>query len=307
MAIQQQVIISREASGNLLEWVDVLSPTVDELAHLADAYKVPRHLMLSALEPDHMPTLQEGEGYRFIVIRTYDAAAPPEADTVHELTRKITLFIGPDWLLTLHRSRMTWLTQLIDELATCGIRHEVDVVVDTLIQRALQTYELPVEALNQRIDGYEEAVFIHRHDNLAVIKDLFYLKRRIFLLRRMLKGAQEITELLPDVRQETKHHELQYYVNKLVFRYDELVELVSSLMSLNVSLSDHRTNEVMRVLTLFSVFFLPLTFIAGIYGMNFEFMPELQYHYAYPAVLLVMLLTVVILYFWFKRKGWLKN
>ncbi len=72
-----------------------------------------------------------------------------------------------------------------------------------------------------------------------------------------------------------------------------------------MSLSSQRTNEVMRILTLFSVFFMPLTFIVGIYGMNFEFMPELKQRWGYPAVLILMALVAVAIYRWFKRKRWL--
>jgi magnesium transporter len=72
-----------------------------------------------------------------------------------------------------------------------------------------------------------------------------------------------------------------------------------------MSFSAQRTNDVMRVLTLFSVFFMPLTFIVGIYGMNFEYMPELTKTWGYPAVLILMGLIALMIYTWFKRKKWL--
>jgi magnesium transporter len=76
---------------------------------------------------------------------------------------------------------------------------------------------------------------------------------------------------------------------------------------MHVALSSHRTNEVMRVLTIFSAFFLPLTFIVGVYGMNFDFMPELHRRWAYPAVIGLMAGISAAIYTWFRRRGWLRR
>jgi magnesium transporter len=87
---------------------------------------------------------------------------------------------------------------------------------------------------------------------------------------------------------------------------DELVEDVNNLLSIQLALASHRTNEVVRVLTVFSVFFLPLTFIVGVYGMNFKYMPELSERWGYPAVLAGMAVVTVAIYIWFRRRGWLR-
>jgi magnesium transporter len=86
---------------------------------------------------------------------------------------------------------------------------------------------------------------------------------------------------------------------------DAIHENVNNLLNLHISLASHRTNEVMGVLTIFSVFFLPLTFIVGLYGMNFDYMPELHHEMSYPVVVGIMLLIVILTYIWFKRKNWI--
>jgi magnesium transporter len=87
--------------------------------------------------------------------------------------------------------------------------------------------------------------------------------------------------------------------------YNQALEDVTNLTNLHLSFSAQRTNDVMKILTIFSVFFMPLTFIVGVYGMNFQFMPELRQKWAYPAVLLIMALVTVAVYLWFRRKKWL--
>jgi magnesium transporter len=79
----------------------------------------------------------------------------------------------------------------------------------------------------------------------------------------------------------------------------------SNLLNFYLSMAAHRTNEIMRLLTIFSVFFLPLTFIVGVYGMNFEYMPELKMRYGYFGVWVVMVLLTMSIYILFKRKKWL--
>ena len=99
--------------------------------------------------------------------------------------------------------------------------------------------------------------------------------------------------------------DLKEKVDSLFFYSDQLVEDTNNLLNLHISLSSQRTNEVMRLLTLFSVFFLPLNFIASIYGMNFQHMPELGWTLGYPLVLVIMLSVALGIYLWFRKKRWL--
>ena len=94
-----------------------------------------------------------------------------------------------------------------------------------------------------------------------------------------------------------------------VERHQKLLEgakqEAQALINMNLAVASHRTNEVMRVLTVFSAFFLPLTFLVGVYGMNFRYMPELERRWGYPTALVVMALISVVIFFWFRRRGWL--
>ena len=93
---------------------------------------------------------------------------------------------------------------------------------------------------------------------------------------------------------------------KLPLYADELLEGATNLLGLQLSLASHRTAEVMRVLTIFSVSFLPLTFLVGVYGMNFRHLPELEWRWGHAAVWAVMLAVTALIFPWFKRQGWLR-
>ncbi|MBC8644918.1 hypothetical protein H9W95_15300 [Flavobacterium lindanitolerans] len=92
---------------------------------------------------------------------------------------------------------------------------------------------------------------------------------------------------------------------KLLTLYGQVQDDANNLLNIYLSLSARKTNDVMKILTIFSVFFMPLTFIAGIYGMNFKFMPELDEKWGYPLALLAMVIVSVIIFIWFRRKKWL--
>ncbi len=116
--------------------------------------------------------------------------------------------------------------------------------------------------------------------------------------QRMVPAAGRAATLFRDVQENAESYH---------FYADELLDDANTLLNVQLALASHRTSEVMRVLTVFSVFFLPLTFIVGVYGMNFDYMPELRHHFGYPAVLAVMLVVTAVIYRWFHRRGWLRR
>jgi magnesium transporter len=118
------------------------------------------------------------------------------------------------------------------------------------------------------------------------------------MLQRITPTADSMIPFYTDVREQAE---------ALHFYADELTDFATNLTSLQLALASQKTNQVMRVLTVFSAFFLPLTFIVGVYGMNFEYMPELHWRYGYAMVWGVMLLVTAVIWYKFGKRGWLKR
>jgi magnesium transporter len=121
------------------------------------------------------------------------------------------------------------------------------------------------------------------------------------IVNRMLKSKHNLIK--EDTRvfwTDAYDHSIQIFENIELYR-----EMVMSLMEMYMTNMSHKMNEVMKVLTIIATIFIPLTFIAGIYGMNFKYMPELDNPYAYPVLLIIMLVIFILMLFYFKRKGWL--
>ena len=179
-------------------------------------------------------------------------------------------------------------------------------LLDTMIDR----YYPVVEDLVERIDGLEDEVI---HDPTpGMLPELYQIRRELVLLRRV--GVPQRTAIHDLSKQESPFvsAEVRTYLRDTHDHIAQLVELVESSRELTLAVMDmylsavgNRTNEIMKVLTLLSSIFIPLTFLAGIYGMNFEFMPELHSPWAYPIVIGAMLVIATTMFVLFRRRGWI--
>jgi magnesium transporter len=142
-----------------------------------------------------------------------------------------------------------------------------------------------------------------------VLREIYTLKRQATLIKRMLWHTLNVTVKLTPVASLTSplFQDAREGAESMYAYADELLEDANNLLHIQLGLSTQRTNGIVRVLTLFSAFFLPLTFIVGIYGMNFAWMPELHSRWGYPGVWGIMLIVTLGIHTWFRRRGWLRE
>jgi magnesium transporter len=232
------------------------------------------------------------------------------------MTRKVAIFYGSDFLITIHRTEQPFLTDLIESYRRASPPEGMPerrkgflprLVID-LINGAVGTYEKPLQEAETAIDTFEATVF-GEHEITGLLRRIYLEKRRVTLMRRMLSHTLDAVKKLVPASEQTVplYQDLRENVESVHFWADELLEDVNNLLSIQLALASHRTNEVVRILTVFSVFFLPLTFVVGIYGMNFDFMPELRERWGYPAVMAAMGVVTLVIYLWFHKRGWLRG
>jgi magnesium transporter len=301
-------------------WLDAVDPTPDELTELAADYSLHPLAVNDCLDPEHLPKYEAFENHTFVILRAVDESAARTADTVQALTRKIAVFYGPAFLITIHRKDQAWLTALHQRcLVGLSSKHATRSegiqahLLAQLFNAALDTYQRPLEAVEARLDQFDAKVFEGRDEPGATfrsdLREIHLLRRQVTLCKRLLWRTVDVTQrMVPAAgRAATLFRDVQENAESYHFYADELLDDVNTLLSVQLSLASHRTSEVMRVLTVFSVFFLPLTFIVGVYGMNFQYMPELRVRWGYPAVLVFMGIVTLLIYRWFRRSGWLKQ
>ncbi|SHF39324.1 magnesium/cobalt transporter CorA [Pedobacter caeni] len=288
---------------NGFEWIDIHDPSTEEFAEIAEKYKLHPALVNDCLQPDHLPKYERMENYSFIIFRIHSDNDVAEADTVQLMTHKIAIFYGEKFILTIHRRKLDLFERLIELVQSEKCSNSTE-LLNSLISACLNTYESPLSKLSKSVDYYEEIVFL-RPKKIPLLKGLYYLKRKVDLLKRMLILSFEIIDAIDSKDGDVNTRDIRDQYVKFQNMFDALAENIHQLLAIYFSASSQKTNEIMRVLTIFSVFFMPLTFIVGVYGMNFEFMPELKWKMGYPGVMGLMVLVTVLIYLWFKRKGWL--
>jgi magnesium transporter len=289
-------------------WLDVTAPSEEELQELAAKYHLHAAAVQDCLDPEHLPKYERFADTSFLILRVYDPAAADSADTVQQLTRKIAIFSRQDLTLTIHRVDLAVVADVRTRLGGPHPESECTplTLLAALVNGSLDSYDRPLQRAEEQIDAFEEALFRRDIDDPS-LELIHVLKRRVGLIKRMLWQTQNVIARLTPAgeRPLPLHQDLKENAESYYFWADELHEDLNNLLSMHVTMASQRTNEVMRVLTVFSAFFLPLTFVVGVYGMNFRFMPELEQRWGYPMVLGLMAVISLVIFIWFRRRGWL--
>jgi magnesium transporter len=297
--------ILNEATNNSFTWIDVNQPTEPELKELAVKYSLPETAIKDCLDPSHLPKFEQLENVHFIIIRNYDNKCDIAADSFQKLTQKIAIFLGKDFLLTIHRHDSRVINGVAIKYANGTLCKNPFDIICKIIKDTLQSFENPLTVLDMEIDSYETRIFL-KNKIPDLLKNLYLIKRKIYVKKRLFTLTKAVIEQLGNShKRNTIYEDLKDTYVRVETITEEIYDSSHSLLNIYISLSSQKTNEVMRVLTAFSAFFLPLTFIVGIYGMNFQFMPELSNQYGYPTILVFMFLLSIIIYQWFSRKGWI--
>jgi magnesium transporter len=185
-----------------------------------------------------------------------------------------------------------------------------DFLAYLLLDKIVDNYFLVLEKFGDRIDALQDEIVTRASP--AALKMLHELRREILFVRRSIWPLREVVAGLERQRSDLFDKETWFYLRDL---YDHTIhivdnietfrEMLAGLLDIYLSSVSNRLNEVMKVLTIIATIFIPLTFIVGIYGMNFEHMPEIGWRWGYPAVMLVCLGIALGMLYFFRRKRWL--
>lgn len=299
----RELFVDKSIQGKFT-WIDLCEPTLEELEMVATEYGLHAYTVRDCLEAGHLPKFEVIEDYNFIILRTHSPKTDQNPHTIQDLTSKVAVFFSDHVLITIHRKAQPFLRAIKDKYCESHKLKTQELVVK-ILWHALYSFEAPGFLLSQETDRYEERIFLNR--NIPDLQQkLYYIKRKASVSKKVLMLTTEV------INQIHHGHGNNPYIQdvrdlhlKLLTIYDQIQDDINNLLNIYISLSTQKTNEVMKVLTVFSVFFMPLTFIVGVYGMNFEYMPELSYRMGYPAIMVLMFVMSLLIFSWFKRKKWL--
>ena len=278
------------------KWIDIENPNKNDLEKITSQYHLNYYLIKDSLERGHLPKYEKTYKIDFFIFRAYTSNVSLNIDEIGEMSNKIAFFILEDTLFTIHRAHFNFLKN----------HEEKNLKIQELFLRIvgsmMETFSQPTQDLSSKITDIEKTIFLKDHRQV-LLEELYFIKSQSRILRKVLHITQNVIEQVAEkYHQSYQYQDIKDQLLNLLTINEESVENANQLMTTYLSISDQKNNEVVRLLTIFSAFFLPLTFIAGVYGMNFDLMPELKWKYGYMFTLILMFLVVVVIYIWFRRK-----
>lgn len=280
------------------------------LERLGECFGLHRLVIEDVLSIVQRPKVEDYGDYLYIVLKmiTYD---DKEEVIVPE---QVSLIVGRNFLLSFQEGVRGDVFPLIRDRLRAGrgkIRKMgVDYLAYSLLDALVDGYFTILEKLGDRIDQLEEELIAQ--PGKTTIQQLYRLKRELLFLHKAVWPLREVIAALirresPLIREATVPYLRDVYdhVVQTIDSVEISRDMLSTMLDLYLSSVSNRLNEVMKVLTVISLIFMPITFIAGVYGMNFKYMPELEWRYGYIFSLFLMLGISLLMLLYFKRKKWL--
>lgn len=291
-------------------WVDMESPTEADEQVLIDVFKFHPLTVEDCRENRHYPKVEEFDTYIYFIVHGVTADISPDRFNTIELDG----FLGPNYVITYHHDMFRSINNVKQLLRTTPLicQRGSAFLLHQILDQVVDFYSPVLDDFDDRIDRLEADIFALTRPNNEILSEIMALKRGVLRLRRISVKQMDILyrmsrgefTLIPD-EMRPFYRDVYDHLVRVVDLSESYRDLISGSLEAYLSVVSNRLNEIMKVLTIFSAIMLPLTFIAGVYGMNFDNMPELHSRYGYFAVLVIMIAVAVGMLLFFKRRGWI--
>jgi magnesium transporter len=289
------------------KWIDVQQPTEEKMALLAERFGLHKLAVEDCLHLDQRPKLEEYPNHQFIVLQGFTAASKDVCElTLHEHH----FFLAHDWLISVHEFPFVGLDavrkRVVDD-PRATLERGTDFVLYMLADGLVDAQFPILDAFSDELEDLETAIF--EQVEKSHLQRIFELKRTLVMVRRVLSPQRDVVGLLSRRGMVHIHERTTLYFRDV---YDHLVRLyeqidagrdiVGNVMDGYLSMVANKTNDITKQLTIFATLFLPLSFIVGFFGQNFEMLSSKGYYYAMWVMILGFPVALIL---WFKHKQWL--
>lgn len=288
------------------QWIDILDMKQEDITEISKQYNINHLLLEDCIDPNHLPKFEDMEDLKFFLTRLNTSTERLSLNTISDVSTKLGIFLRDNLIVTVHRIENNAIKSIINQIKNDKFQNANPYKIALeLAKKIFISFDEENETLLEQMDKMENEIFLKNTSNSAQLKRLYRFKRKVGLNLKVLNLSSEWVnsfEKLPIEEIEIK--DLKDSYKDSLSDFDHLNFQTTNLISLFLALSDQKANQVMKTLAIYSVYFLPITFIAGVYGMNFDFMPELRLPYGYYAVLGLMAIIVIITFIYVRRRKW---
>ncbi|MDQ3192272.1 MAG: magnesium/cobalt transporter CorA [Bacteroidota bacterium] len=290
-------------------WINVYGLNTTTVDKICSAYKIHPLFVEDILHLGQRPKLDGGENYLYIVLNmlNYD----PVKDEV--ISEQISIIFNQEFIVSFQEKEGDVFDPIRSRLeAGKGkIRKSgTDYIAYTLLDVIVDRYYVILEELGNKIEMLEIRVL--ENPSIELLQEINVLKRDFILLRKNIWPLREVLNSLMNIDMAIIHPNTRIYIKdvydhtiQVMDTIDTYREMLSSILDIYMSSVSNRQNDVMKTLTIIATIFIPLTFLVGVYGMNFQVMPELEWQYGYYTIWTIMIFIAISLLIYFKRKKWM--
>ncbi len=261
------------------------------------------------LNINQRPKIEFLENHLFIVLKMLSYN---ETENVIE-AEQISIIVGKNYVITYQENYDDIFDNLRDRIRKAKGQLRAlgpDYLAYTLMDTIVDYYYIILERIGQNIENYEEELL--NEPRQEILKAIYILKRENLILRKSVWPLREVISRMerttsPFLSKQTLPfiRDIQDHTTIVIETVESYMEMISNLIELFLSIGNNKLNEVMKILTIISTIFIPLTFLAGVYGMNFKYMPETDWRWGYFVILAIMLMLGAGMVYYFRRKKWL--
>ncbi|MBD3370995.1 magnesium/cobalt transporter CorA [Candidatus Fermentibacteria bacterium] len=303
-----EVLRFRESPG--VSWIDVTGlGDTGALEEIGKGFGIHQLVLEDILNTSQRPKADLLEDYVFIVLKMIHYGREQSELDIEQ----VSLILGPGWVISFQEKEGDVFDPLRERIreGKGSVRGSgPDYLAYAIIDVLVDNYFLVLENLGEQIERLEDEVVQRPRESLMAgihryKRELLFLRKSTWPLREQLGGF--LRDEHPLVTRSTVPYlrDLYEHTMQVIDTVETFRDMVSGLLEVYLSSMSNRMNEIMKVLTVIATIFIPLTFIAGVYGMNFRHMPELDVPWAYPAVLGFCLMVAGVMIVYFRRKKWL--
>lgn len=293
-----------------VSWINVDGVAdTDILVALGNRFNIHKLVLEDIASLDQRPKIEE---YNELIFSTWRMIYYNQEDGSLD-SEQVSFVLGKDYLITFQEKEGDIFNSNRERIRSGRGRMRTsgpDYLFYTLIDTIVDHYFVLLESLGDKIDALEMQLIENPQDeHLKLLykykNEAMYLKKWAWPTREMLNKLLRDESKLISPETEMYLRDVYDHSQRVIDTIESYRDLLASMMDLYLNSVSNRLNQVMKVLTVIATIFIPLTFLTGIYGMNFQYMPELAYSYSYPILIVTMFLVIGIQFYFFKKRGWL--
>lgn len=295
---------------SIITWISIEGlPEVNVIENIGKYFKIHPLVLEDILNTDQRPKLEDYGDYLYVVLKAlYFNEEKQEIDT-----GQVSIVLGPDYVISFAEKKENIFKSVKERIASNNGRIRTmksDYLAYSLLDLIIDNYFEVLERLGDMIDILEELFILN--PSQGTLKTFHKMKREMLFLRKSVWPLREVISGLERYDSKLITESLRIYLRDIYDHITQIIDIIetfrdmlSEMLDIYLSGISNRINEVMKVLTIITTIFIPLSFIAGIYGMNFRHMPELDWYWGYPTILLFMAVIGVLMVLYFRKKKWL--